>query len=155
VRESGQGACQGQPDGGDGGAPDGGFHWTQLGTRRSASRDSWPTPRCVFDHAGNEAELAELTERSADPNLWNDPAEAQAIMRRAEELRSELETWSSLADRASGLAEMAEMAAADGAGAATLLPDLERDLAALQSDWSRMEQTLLLSEPFDERGAIV
>ncbi|WP_256903831.1 PCRF domain-containing protein, partial [Escherichia coli] len=38
---------------------------------------------------------------------------------------------------------------------ASLAPDLERDLAELQSDWGRMEQQLLLSEAFDERGAIV
>ncbi len=76
-------------------------------------------------------------------------------MRRAEELRSGIQTWRELAQRADGLAEMAEMAAADPEAAATLLPDLERDLAALQADWGRMEQQLLLGEPFDERGAIV
>jgi peptide chain release factor 2 len=50
---------------------------------------------------------------------------------------------------------MAELAAADPDEGAALGPDLERDLASLQADWSRMEQQLLLSEPFDERGAIV
>jgi peptide chain release factor 2 len=76
-------------------------------------------------------------------------------MRRAEELRSEIEAWRSMAERATGLAEMAEMAAADPEEGASLQPDLERDLAALQRDWARMEQQLLLSEPFDERGSIV
>ncbi|HYI67247.1 MAG TPA: peptide chain release factor 2 [Candidatus Limnocylindrales bacterium] len=155
LREPGQGAGQGQPAGRDGRAPDGGVHWTQLGTRPSASLASSPKPRCAFDHGSHEAELAELTERSADPNLWDDPDEAQATMRRAEELRSEIETWRSLGERASGLAEMAEMAAGEPDEAASLLPDLERDLAALQADWNRMEQLLLLGEPFDERGAIV
>jgi peptide chain release factor 2 len=76
-------------------------------------------------------------------------------MRRADELRAEIEAWRGLAERAAGLAEMAEMAAADPEEGASLLPDLERDLAALQHDWGRMEQQLLLSEPMDERGAIV
>jgi peptide chain release factor 2 len=76
-------------------------------------------------------------------------------MRRAEELRSELADWAEMRDRATALAEIAEMAAADPAEAAALQPDLERDLAALQADWGRLEQQLLLSEPFDERGAIV
>jgi peptide chain release factor 2 len=76
-------------------------------------------------------------------------------MRRADELRAEIEAWRGLAERAAGLAEMADMAAADPGEGATLLPDLERDLAALQGDWGRMEQQLLLSEPMDERGAIV
>ncbi len=76
-------------------------------------------------------------------------------MRRAEELRSEIDLWQSLGERANGLAEIAEMAAADPDEAETLRPDLERDLAALQADWARLEQQLLLGEPFDERGAIV
>jgi len=76
-------------------------------------------------------------------------------MRRAEDLRSEIDTWRGMRDRAAGLAEMAEMAAADPDEGETLRPDLERDLAELQADWSRMDQLLLLSDPFDERGAIV
>jgi peptide chain release factor 2 len=76
-------------------------------------------------------------------------------MRRAEGLRAELDAWRDLAERARGLAEMAEMAAADAEEGETLLPDLQRDLASLQADWGRMEQQLLLAEPFDERGAIV
>ena len=50
-------------------------------------------------------------------------------MRRAEELRSGIANWRDLEQRADGLAEMAEMAAADPDEAASLLPDLERDLA--------------------------
>jgi len=76
-------------------------------------------------------------------------------MRRAEDLRSEIDAWRGMRDRAAGLAEMAEMAAADPDEGETLRPDLERDLAELQADWSRMDQLLLLSDPFDERGAIV
>jgi peptide chain release factor 2 len=155
LRESGQDPDEAEPDGRDGGAPDGGGRWTQLGTRRSDWRASSTRRRCAFDLPAKEAELAELTERSADPNLWNDPEQAQTTMRRAEELRSEMETWRTLGERATGLAEMAEMAAADPVEAASLQPDLERDLASLQADWNRMQQQLLLSEPFDERGAIV
>ena len=76
-------------------------------------------------------------------------------MRRAEELRTELEAWRSLEDRARGLAEIAEMAAADPDESEGLTADLQRDLASLGADWGRMEQQLMLSEPFDERGAIV
>jgi peptide chain release factor 2 len=50
---------------------------------------------------------------------------------------------------------MAELASAEADGGANLQADLERDLAALQADWSRMESQLLLSEPYDERPAIV
>ena len=76
-------------------------------------------------------------------------------MRRAEELRDEIQAWRGMADRARGLAEMAELAADEPDGGAALSADLERDLAALRTDWDRMEQQLLLSEPWDESGAIV
>ncbi|MGZ8512690.1 MAG: peptide chain release factor 2, partial [Candidatus Limnocylindria bacterium] len=154
MRKPRQGARQDQPPGRDG-AADGGEPWTQLGTRPSAWPVSSPKPRCAFDLASKATELEELTERSADPNLWDDPNAAQAIMRRAEELRAEIESWRSLEQRANGLAEMAEMAAADPLEAASLEADLQRDLDALQTEWRRVEQQLLLSEPFDERGAIV
>jgi peptide chain release factor 2 len=137
------------------GASHGGDQWTQLRTKRFGSRASWPTRRCAFDLPAKERELAELTARTSDPGLWDDPAKAQAQLRRADELRQEIDAWRELEARARGLAEMAELAAAEPDGGADLTPDLERDLARLSADWSRMEGQLLLSEPYDERPAIV
>jgi peptide chain release factor 2 len=105
--------------------------------------------------SAKEAELLELDRRSADPSLWDDPAGAQALLRRADELREEIAAWRGLEERARGLAEMAELAASDPEGAASLGPDLEHDLAALQGDWTRMEGELLLSDPHDRSPAIV
>ncbi|MGI8871424.1 MAG: peptide chain release factor 2 [Candidatus Limnocylindria bacterium] len=137
------------------GAPHGPGTWTQLRTRRCGSRASWPTRRCAFDLPGKESELAELTERSADPGLWDDPAAAQTTLRRADELREEIGRWRELEDRARALAEIAELAAAEPAEALIIGPDLERDLSSIQADWSRMESQLLLSDPHDPRPAIV
>jgi len=50
---------------------------------------------------------------------------------------------------------MAELAAGEADGGADLEADLQRDLDALSADWTRMEGRLLLSEPYDERPAIV
>jgi len=50
---------------------------------------------------------------------------------------------------------MAELAASEPDGGVELADDLQRDLAALSADWNRMESRLLLSEPYDERPAIV
>jgi peptide chain release factor 2 len=102
-----------------------------------------------------EAELSELTARSADPGLWDDQAAAQALLRRADELREELETWKDLRERADALAEIAELAEADGGGGGSLQADLQRDLETLSADWQRMERLLLMSEPYDDRPAIV
>jgi len=102
-----------------------------------------------------EIELAELTTRSSDPGLWDDPAAAQALLRRADELREEISTWRELEERARALADFAELAAAEPDGGVGLATDLERDLASLSADWTRMEGRLMMSEPYDERPAIV
>ncbi len=102
-----------------------------------------------------ESELAELTTRSGDPDLWNDPNAAQALLRRADELREEVTTWRDLEARANGLAEIAELAEADDDSGGGLAADLQRDLDTLSADWERMQPRLLLSEPYDERPAIV
>jgi peptide chain release factor 2 len=105
--------------------------------------------------ASKAAELADLERRTADPNLWDDPASAQAVLRRADELREEIGAWRSLEERARGLAEVAEMAAEEGEDGQALAGDLARDLASLQADWTRMEGQLLLGEEHDASSAIV
>ena len=102
-----------------------------------------------------QTELEELTARSSDPNLWDDPAEAQKVLRRADELREEIGFWDDLRQRAAGLAEMAELAAADAETDGALRADLEADLKALQSSWTEAEQRLLLGGDYDERPAII
>jgi len=155
VRQSRQGAQQERAPR-RGGASDGGVPWTELRTRRSGSRAWWPIRRCGFDLSAKETELAELNTRSADPELWDDPAAAQALLRRADELREEIGAWRDLGARATALAEIAELAEADtDGGGAALHADLQRDLDALSTDWNRMESRLLLSEPYDQRPAIV
>ncbi len=77
------------------------------------------------------------------------------VLRRADELRDEISAWRDLGARARGLAEMAELADADPEEGEALLPDLQRDLEQLQRDWTTMESRLLLSEPYDERPAIL
>jgi peptide chain release factor 2 len=76
------------------------------------------------------------------------------LLRRADELRDEIGAWRDLETRARGLAEMAELAAADADGAG-MQADLERDLAVLQGDWNRVQGQLLLSGPHDRSGAIL
>ncbi len=102
-----------------------------------------------------ETELAELETRSTDPTLWDDPTSAQALLRRADELRDEIAAWRGLEQRARGTAEMAELAAAEPDGGSSMSADLERELATLQADWRRMEGQLLLSDPYDASPAIV
>ena len=100
-------------------------------------------------------ELARLEAKSADPDLWNDQAAAQTLLRRADELREEVGAWTDLKARADALAEIAELAETDAEEGDGLQADLQRDLDALNADWKRMEGVLLMSDPYDGRPAIV
>ena len=42
------------------------------------------------------ADTAGLPARSSDPGLWDDPAAAQVVLRRADELREEIGAWQEL-----------------------------------------------------------
>jgi peptide chain release factor 2 len=104
---------------------------------------------------GKEIELADLTTKSGDADLWNDPAAAQKLLRRIDELREEITTWGEFGSRARTIADVAEMAAEEPDGGASMTADLERDLASLTADWTTMEGRLMLSDPYDARPAIV
>jgi peptide chain release factor 2 len=77
------------------------------------------------------------------------------MLRRADELRDEIGLWRDLEARANGLVEIAELAEADGGSGNGLQADLQRDLDSLSFDWNRLQSRLLMSEPYDERPAIV
>jgi two-component system sensor histidine kinase MtrB len=72
--------------------------------------------RCVFDLAGKEKELAELEQRSAGPEFWNDSQAAQATMRRLTGLRAEVDRWRGLARRIADQSELLELAVAESDG---------------------------------------
>jgi peptide chain release factor 2 len=101
------------------------------------------------------AELEELSAQSADPNLWDDPARAQSVLRRADELREEIGFWTDLERQAHELVGLTELAAAEPDGGEGMRADLEASLAGLQAAWTTAEQRLMLAGPYDERPAIV
>jgi peptide chain release factor 2 len=102
-----------------------------------------------------QAELEALTTQSSDPNLWDDPARAQTILRRADELRDEIAFWTDLERQATDLADLTELAEAEPDGGETMRADLQASLSALQASWAKAEHRLLLGGPYDERPAII
>jgi peptide chain release factor 2 len=114
-----------------------------------ASRACW----CVFDAAGKQARLSELEKRSADPDLWSDPATAQQVMRELASLREELTPWLDAQRRSADLLELVELAADEGDEG--VLADAERDAAALQREVDQLESQLRLNGPYDRSDAIL
>ncbi len=116
---------------------------------RRRSKTSW----CVFDLAAKEQQLADLEQRAASPDLWNDAGEAQAVLKQLSELRDEAASWKDLQRRASDLLALADMAIEESDD--SMAPELEGGAAALQKEVDEREFQLALNGPYDRRTAIV
>ncbi len=108
---------------------------------------------------GLRERIAELTEASAAPDLWDDQDKAQSVTSKLSHAQAELDkinAMSAALDDLEALKEMAdEEADSDPETAAELYSDLERELGQVGADMSELEIRTLLSGKYDEREAVV
>jgi peptide chain release factor 2 len=106
-----------------------------------------------FDLAGKEAELTRLEEKSASPEIWNDPQAARAVMRDLASLREQVTTWNMLAQEVADAAELLEMAVE--AGDEAMIAEVAADAERLSKRYAELEFQLALGGPYDRNGAIL
>ncbi len=105
--------------------------------------------RCIFDLAKKEVELTRLQEKAEDPNIWNNAAEAQQLMKKITELRDEIEPIRELHQRAVETLEMVEL------DDDSLKEELERETDAIEAETRKRELSALLSGPYDKGNALL
>ncbi|MBA2299152.1 MAG: peptide chain release factor 2 [Chloroflexi bacterium] len=110
-------------------------------------------PRGVFDLEAKSERVAELEALTQEPGFWDDQRGAQKVLREADGLRSELETWRDLLTRADDLEVALELL--DEGADSELEAELDRNVAALEIDFARERTALLFSGEHDERSAIL
>ncbi len=98
-------------------------------------------------------EADDLRERSADPKLWEDQEQAQALHRRLAYLDGELSRLADLRRRLSDTEVMFELADSESDEAAR--QEATRDLAALRKEIDQLEVRTLLSGQYDAREALI
>jgi len=98
-------------------------------------------------------EADELRERWADPALWEDQENAQAVTRRLSFLDAELARLEGLRHRLDDLAVMFELA--DSENDEPMLQDALRELAAMRTQIDQLEIRTLLSGEYDSREALI
>jgi peptide chain release factor 2 len=98
-------------------------------------------------------EADDLRERSADPKLWEDQEQAQALTRRLAYLDGELSRLADLRGRISDTEVMFELADSERDDAAR--EEATRDLAALRKEIDQLEVRTLLSGEYDAREALI
>lgn len=107
----------------------------------------------VVDLPKLRAQLAELEEQAAAPDLWDDQAKAQAVTSKLAYAQGDLRRIDGLRRRLDDLPILFELAAeADDADAAA---EADRELADLTKAISELEVRTLLSGEYDSREALM
>lgn len=113
----------------------------------------------VSDVPAIKASIADLTEKSAAPDLWDDPDAAQAVTSKLSHAQSKLERIEKMGERvedAETLYEMAvEESTSDVASGQELYAELDSEITKISADLSDLEIKTLLSGEYDERDAVV
>lgn len=107
----------------------------------------------VLDLDGMRERIGQLEVEASAPDLWDDPAKAQAVTSRLSALQSELRRVESLSARLADLPVMFELAESEADADAAA--EAETELAALRSEVSALEVRTLLSGEYDQRDALV
>src|ERR687889_1509258 len=118
-----------------------------------ALRATYDSIERVSDVETLKEDIAELSERAGEPDLWDDPAAAKKITPRLSHRQSELERLTNLASRIDDLEVLVELGQdeddADSMGEAAA------ELESIRKALKELEVVTLLSGEYDEREAVI
>jgi peptide chain release factor 2 len=107
----------------------------------------------VLDLDAMRAEIADLGEQVAAPDLWDDQDNATRVTGRLSLLQGELDRFNELQGRVDDLAIMVELSQEEGDAEA--LADADRELGRIKKAVESLEIRTLLSGEYDVREALV
>jgi peptide chain release factor 2 len=107
----------------------------------------------VLNPDGMRKEADDLRERAADPGLWQDQENAQAVTRRLSYLDAELARLEALHARLDDLAVMFELAESENDE--PTMQEALRELTSIKSQIDQLEIRTLLSGEYDSREALI
>ncbi|MCZ6885327.1 MAG: peptide chain release factor 2 [Alphaproteobacteria bacterium] len=111
------------------------------------TRQSFELLRRYLDWDNAVKALAALNAKAEDPDLWSDPAKAQAVMRDRTRLETQLETFSGLEAELNDNLELLEMAEEEGDAA--IAAEAEAALGAVRDRAAKLEIESLLAGEAD------
>ena len=107
----------------------------------------------VSDLGKIKADIAELEQQAAAPDLWDDPEAAQKVTSRLSHRQAELNRMAKIESRIDDLEIMVELGREEED--ASTMADAEKELKSIQKTLSELEVVTLLSGEYDERDAVV
>jgi len=112
----------------------------------------WSRSGGIFDVAERETELDGLEKQRLDPAFWSDPDRAKNVEKSIAGLKSWLDDWRDVRQRADNLETLIELAAEEGEN---LDAELQEEFEPLERRVSALELRSMLSGPDDQRDAIL
>jgi peptide chain release factor 2 len=107
----------------------------------------------VFDLPNLEAQINSLTEQSRAVDFWDDPRQAQIVMRRLTRLQEQVDKWRILQERTTDLQELLTLAVEeDDEG---VVAEVAADTNKLRHELDAIELSLMLNGPHDASNAIL
>ena len=126
---------------------------TDFDTEIKQLRATLRTIEQVLDVDMMKAEIADLQEQVAAPDLWDDQPNAQRVTGRLSLLQGELERFDQLRGRVEDLGVLVELAQEEGD--ADTLAEADADLVRIKQAVEALEVRTLLAGEYDAREAIV
>lgn len=124
-------------------------------SKRSLTKFASPSPCSggIFDWDTAEDRLAELNHKAEDPDLWSDPAAAQAVMRQRQSLERQISAIRDIDQELEDATTLIELGEAEGDQAT--VKEGEAALEALRSGVQKREVEALLSGEADGNDTFV
>jgi peptide chain release factor 2 len=114
---------------------------------------AWVKPRSIFDVPALTAKIQDLEQLAAQPEFWDDQAQAQETLQELNDLKSslqQLQQWQSALDDTKAVLELLELEADE-----SLFEEAQHTVSHLSQELDQWEIQRLLSGPYDQRGAVL
>ena len=114
---------------------------------------AFPPRWSVFDVAGKEKRIAAIEKVSSEPDFWQNPGEANQLMRQLSALKEETQRWRKLEQRVKDLAELVDISLQEED--LSMEQEVRSEADQIESQLEKLDFQLLLSGEHDRRSAIV
>jgi peptide chain release factor 2 len=94
-----------------------------------------------------------LEAKTSDSDFWTDSQKAQSTMRQIGALKDTITTWRQIADKATSIQELIDIALSEND--ASLKEDVHQEIDTLVSRFDAIEVQLMLDGPYDSRDVIL
>lgn len=121
----------------------------ELINRLQQAQEKLKSLLAYLDFEKLQEELAMLEEKTTDTNLWDDPQNAQKIMKSVSDKRNEVESWQTLESRINDVLELAELEDL------SFKAEITKETDAIEKELDHKELQTLLSGPYDKGNALL